>query len=58
MEWMSAVIVGATIAANAVTNAAVKKADKRYQSFGGIKKGAEGSVKFVIETDAIETEDE
>lgn len=37
---------------------AVKKADKRYQSFGGIKKGAEGSVKFVIETDAIETEDE
>ena len=37
---------------------AVKKADKRYKSFGGIKKNAEGSVKFVIETDPIETEDE
>ena len=36
---------------------AVKKADKKYKSFGGIKKNAEGSVKFVIETDPIETEE-
>ena len=33
---------------------AVKKADNRYKSFGGIKKNAKGSVKFVIETDPIE----
>ena len=37
---------------------AVKKADKNYQSFAGIKDGARGSVKFVIETDAIEAEED
>ncbi len=36
---------------------AVKKADNRYKSFGGIKKNAKGSVKFVIETDPIEADE-
>ncbi|MDO5147002.1 MAG: hypothetical protein Q4D60_08355 [Eubacteriales bacterium] len=36
---------------------AVKKADKKYQSFGGIKEGQKGSVKFIIETDPIEEEE-
>ena len=37
---------------------AVKKADQNYQTFGGIKEGEKGSVKFLIETAPIETEDE
>ena len=36
---------------------AVKKADNRYKSLGGIKKNAKGSVKFVIETDPIEADE-
>lgn len=37
---------------------ALKKADKNYQSFAGMKDGHKGSVKFIIETAAIETEDD
>ena len=37
---------------------AVKKADNNYQSYGGIRKGDKGSVKFIIETAAIEKDDE
>lgn len=33
---------------------AVKKADESYQSFGGIKDGQKGEVKFIIETKEIE----
>ena len=36
----------------------VKKADKNYQSYAGIKDGSSGSVKFVIETEGIETEED
>lgn len=32
---------------------AVKKADESYQSFGGIKEGQKGEVKFIIETKEI-----
>ena len=32
---------------------AVKKADESYQSFGGIKDGQKGKVKFIIETKEI-----
>lgn len=32
---------------------AVKKADESYQSFGGIKDGQKGEVKFIIETKEI-----
>ncbi|MBR0410920.1 MAG: hypothetical protein IJI25_07960 [Eubacterium sp.] len=37
---------------------AIKEADKSYQSYGGIKEGSKGSVKFIIETAAIEKDDE
>ena len=30
-----------------------KKADETYQSFGGIKEGQKGEVKFIIETKEI-----
>lgn len=36
---------------------AVKKADKKYTSFAGIKDGDEGSVKFIIETAPVSTEE-
>ena len=36
---------------------AVKKADKRYDSFAGKKEDASGSVRFIIETGAVETEE-
>ena len=36
---------------------AVKKADKNYSSFSGKQKDSKGSVRFIWETEAIETED-
>jgi putative membrane protein len=33
---------------------AVKKADENYNSYAGIKEKSKGSVKFIIETAAIE----
>ena len=36
---------------------AVKKADRRYDSFAGKKEDASGSVRFIIETGAVETEE-
>lgn len=35
---------------------ALKKADGRYDNYGGICEGASGSVRFIIETDEIKTE--
>ncbi len=32
---------------------AVKKVDESYNNFGGIRKGSQGSVKFIIETEEI-----
>lgn len=37
---------------------AVTEAGKDYKSFSGISKGMDGEVKFVIETEAVEKEDE
>lgn len=37
---------------------AVKKADGRYDSFAGKRDDTEGSVRFIIETAAVETEEE
>lgn len=36
---------------------AVKKADKKYTSFAGIKEGDKGSVKFIIETAPVSAEE-
>lgn len=36
---------------------AIKKADKKYDSFAGKQKEASGSVRFIIETGAVETDD-
>ena len=35
---------------------ALKKADGRYDNYGGIREGESGSVRFIIETDEIKTE--
>lgn len=35
---------------------ALKKADGRYDNYGGIREGESGSVRFIIETDGIKTE--
>ena len=35
---------------------ALKKADGRYDNYGGICEGASGSVRFIIETDEIKSE--
>ena len=35
---------------------ALKKADDRYDNYGGICEGASGNVRFIIETDEIKAE--
>ena len=35
---------------------ALKKADGRYDNYGGICEGASGNVRFIIETDEIKAE--
>ena len=36
---------------------AIIKAGKEYKSFSGLKRGMDGEVKFVIETDPVKKED-